>query len=323
MQNRSHESAIKRTSQSHPAKKIWILIRIGRWLMLGVFSLGVILTTIFLIGPSLGYDLIQADAEPSTLVLPLVTNQSQSNLLIVHTGRDIESSYVWIVDGTLAIDVPGGYGQYQLGAIWPLLNIDTKDATYQRAVFSFVLHQPIEQVIPIQTQSDLIGWPLLVQVLKVLITNPNYSGFDRWLLLKTCLIMRSDLPSQVIQVHHYDELIATLRFDPPAFTALADECGIAIMNATELGGLASQYGQILESNGAYVVRIDDAGQALDKSFIILDSKHQDVCLPVGRMLSQLLPFEIEITRASDVYQTYRTPVAVLLGQDVVEFLETY
>ncbi|MFH2022590.1 MAG: LytR C-terminal domain-containing protein [Patescibacteria group bacterium] len=323
MENRLHQPGNHRGIQARSVSRFWTLLRIGRWLSLSLVGLVLGVVIIFLIGPGLGYELMQNKSQVSTLVFPLITNQSQANLLIVQAGHNLESTRVWVIDGALDVKVPGGYGQYQLGAVWPLLELDAKDEAYQRAVLSFVLRQPIAQVLPIKTQGDLIGWPLLLEVLKVGLTDPSYSSYERWLLLKTSLILRANLPTQITKINHLDELMTTVRSDPPAFANWADECGIAVMNATELGGLANQYGQILESNGAYVVRVDDAGQTLEKSFVILDTRHFDTCLPVSHLLSQLLPMKIDITRASDVYQTYRTPVVVLLGQDVEKFLEAY
>jgi hypothetical protein len=296
----------------------WFQKVIGGLLTL-VVGLILLVATVFIFGPGIGYDLLNSGSMSSTLVLPLVETAG-SKLLVIHAGTDLESSHAWVLDDSLVVDVPGGYGEYKLGAIWTLLDIDDRDDEYLRAVYGLILGQPVERVIPVVGDEE-IGWPLLRRLTSALIKDSSYSNFDRWLVLKSILVLRQDLPTQVTKVHHIDELMSAIAFNPPLFSSLADECGLAIMNATDLAGLASKYSQTLEKNGAYVVRVDDAGSLYEKSFVILDAKHKDKCLPVGQLVSQLLPFEVEISRANDVYQTYRTPVALILGQDVAEILE--
>ncbi len=290
-------------------------------ILLIILAILVAITTVFFFGPGLGYDLLRGDSSDlQTLVLVSANRDTQKPVLVVvQAGDDLESSRVGVVDGQLVVDLIGGYGEYKLGSIWPLLDLDGKDANFQRAVFSFVFEQPVKTVVPLNDLSvdTAQKWSLVKQLLVV--SKSSIFDFDQLSQLgQAIFILRHHSTIEVTEYQHIDELTSDLKLQNSVLENSSDECAIAVMNTTDAVGLANRYRQLIETNGGYVVRADDAPKSLEKTIVVIDQQKGEQCNLTARLLTQLFPFEIEVVRAADVYTTYRTPMAILLGEDMAE-----
>ena len=94
-------------------------------------------------------------------------------------------------------------------------------------------------------------------------------------------------------------------------------CSIAVINTTEVNGLASRMSDLLEKNGAYIVRVVSNDLDLDKSYVLVDDSKNN-CLVVAKKLEGLLPQHGELQRG-EVIQPYRADIVIFLGNNLAQF----
>ncbi len=93
-----------------------------------------------------------------------------------------------------------------------------------------------------------------------------------------------------------------------------------MVNATQVAGLAKNFSTVLENSGAYVVRVTDMPEkALESSILI--SKDSTLCQESLNMALNIMPFSEKIEESEDLYETYRSDLVFILGEDLGEFLE--
>lgn len=279
------------------------------------FSLALITVLLFIFGAGWLYQMM-ASHQVENYVLP---SPEAGRVMLVHANRELGESSLVVLEGKVEIELIGGYGKYPLGSVWPLMALDERPSEFVRAVYGFIFHQPVAQVVvlPALESAKPNTWSIQ-RALWRQVFSPNLTFSSRLALIKTSLILRAHPLKSVTSLSHPDELLTLVETDQSAFKLQANDCGLAILNASELSGLANRFRQLIELNQGYVVRVDDATQNLPQTMLVVDVQKGDSCDQTAQLINQLLPFPVTLTRANDVYTTYRTPLALLLGEDLAQ-----
>lgn len=95
----------------------------------------------------------------------------------------------------------------------------------------------------------------------------------------------------------------------------ARACPIAIVNATQTQGLAQRYTTIIENSGGFAIRVANDTSLKEKSSIVM--RPNSPCESVATELVKIFNPSIEITKAEDSNQEYRSEIIVYIGADGV------
>lgn len=201
-----------------------------------------------------------------------------------------------------SLPVGGGYGQYQLDAVQPLLAIDKKSPSAVKSIFSQVLKLPIDQVLVVDQSTQLTNKESLTQLM-----------WDNrfWAWWKVVRAVQTE-NMQLRQVTSVSAVAGVLE----PLTELQSDCPVAIVNATPRSGLASSVSTLLENGQASVVRTTDQAQYLPKTKLVVSQL--GACPVIQRFVQNLLPGEVEFEVNQSITNQHRAEVVLYLGTDVSE-----
>src|SRR5579859_4708194 len=84
------------------------------------------------------------------LFVPRLIDGYKGQILLAHLSPKEHKVDLVFFKPELKSEVIGGYGDYQLQSLWPLLNIDHKDTHFLSAAGTYFLQNVIDEVIPTQ-----------------------------------------------------------------------------------------------------------------------------------------------------------------------------
>lgn len=240
--------------------------------------------------------------------------QSQSYLLVNKSPGEVDELYFLDIqlenkdivlvklDAKAETRLSGGYGEYTLQALYPLLSLDKKSDKEIRANFSQATALPVGKVLSfeslalIQKESSLaLLWQLLSKA---------DSPLERWRLFR--FLLRAPLlnftivsPEEYLSDYSQDRL----------------RCTVAVINSTESSGLAAYFANIYEANRYRVVRVDSDDQtALDSSLLYV-AQSDIACIKEAELAARFLP-ESKIEESEELSKRYRADIVIFLGRDV-------
>ncbi len=288
------------------------------------FSSGLVIAVVILglVGVA-GYGLL---SQVIPRLLPLKEN---SNLVLVASEKYKTPSHVFVlhfrptdqklivakIQADQSVPVIGGFGQYPLRSVWPLLQMEKKPAEFNQAAFSYGLGEIIQGI----GEAPDAMWDTQPDKLKTSLVQALRSQKFTSLSVKDQLILflyTTQLSTDKIEVHEVSSLEKwadvrqqlTLAFPEP-------ECSVAVVNTTSQAGLASTISQVIEQTGYPVIRVTDSKTNLAKTHIFYATEPTN-CSVQAESISQVVPFEVEIAPDTAMTQLYRASIVVEVGQDV-------
>jgi hypothetical protein len=117
------------------------------------------------------------------------------------------------------------------------------------------------------------------------------------------------------------QAIKTLQDDSlPVTAVLPSNCPIAIINTTDISGLAATTSYILEKSGARVIRVDSNGQQLEQTRLVVDNNNLQCQPVVAALTNQVLLGKIDQGTEEDqqLLNRYRADIVLLLGNIVAD-----
>jgi hypothetical protein len=213
------------------------------------------------------------------------------------------------------VKVVGGYGQYPLRSLYPLLTAEKKSRQFVIASYSQALEKVVDDVWvtndPQFFQSQLNVSELLRQLVLFKIQG-DFTLADRISLYKFSLGLRQDQVTftAVQNAEEWVHISAEIEFP-----SQAADCSVAIINTTDIVGIGSQFGKILEKSGFAVVRVADANGVVEKTTLLTDTD-SSTCLDVQSHILHSLPLATKNQFDSQAFQKYRGHVVLILGQDL-------
>jgi hypothetical protein len=217
------------------------------------------------------------------------------------------------------VKVVGGYGQYPLRSLYPLLTTEKKNQQFMLASYSHGLEKTIDEVW-VTNDQQFFGSQLNVsELFRQLVffkIKSKLTVADRISLYRFLLGLRQDQVtfSAVQTDDEWTKVSAKLQFP-----AQAADCSVAIINTTDIAGIGSQFGKILEKSGLAVVRVADANGSVDKTTLLTDGGGADkdsLCADLENHILHTLPIEAKQQFDSQAFQKYRGHLVLILGQDM-------
>lgn len=243
-----------------------------------------------------------------------VIDDNKGIFLIAHVGTEVPKPSLHAVSGKTVVELPEEYGEYELGAVLPLLDLEGKPMAYKRAVFSRILTIPVSSFLAIDE-------PVAVAA--------DFSQL-RSVLQRTAFkkLRQLELPWQEIALLPLlkDQQITTLSTSLEEMRAQLQAamvrsvsrselaCTLAIVNTTEESGLARQLATVLEQGGVRVVRITDTSKIEEHSRFLMDTNRTE-CAWIVPLVRSWFFSDVSVEQESEAEQSYRAWGVVFIGSD--------
>lgn len=220
-------------------------------------------------------------------------------------------------DKNMTVDLAGGFGNYKLNAVGPLLAIDKKNLSEQRSLFSLAIWYPINQLWEIHQPVTFNDDKNITQLADLLIKNQinaPISNSQRW---RWWLLLRFLRPDQITYTNVSD-FEDWQSIQEQLHVSAQSDCSVTIVNLTSISGMARLWGSLTEKMGISVVRVTDEQDTGDKTHLVLDTDSKQ-CQKVTSQIQQILPFAAPTSNETNIRSRYRSDVVLFLGQDMASF----
>jgi hypothetical protein len=187
--------------------------------------------------------------------------------------------------------------------------LQTTDSGQQAKLFSWLLNNRVDRVVIVPEDFNLEKNGNLVSVLRKLALRQSID----WPQRKEMLRLYAAAKGAEITPQDKKEQIQNIEFP------IIDEggCSLAVINTTQISGLAGQVGGIAENMGVRVIRIDSNDLDLEQSKLVV--KNLSKCSTVFDSMRQVLlgqPKRVEDEKQMDqLLARFRADFVVLIGSD--------
>lgn len=254
-----------------------------------------------------------------TLVLVDPQPGNQTDIIVVQLAANSKKVIIYAVPAQITSQLFSGYGEYQLSAIYPLLQLERKDKQYQAATFGAVLGAVVDAVIPIDRLGDQISFATLEKNPQRVLTqamrplwwqrSASVDWQTRWQWLM--YLERADLTWVALKS---PEAIGSFQFET-TFGELKD-CSVAVINTTRVKGLARRISNELENSGLTVIRTA-AEQSTEATSVVYYDESYPKCHQLVPYLQQALPEYRTAQKDQNLVNRFRANLVVVLGADLI------
>lgn len=228
-----------------------------------------------------------------------------STFIIAHIGREVPTPSLFVLPAKLRVLVPNGYGEYELGAVLPLLTLEEKDATYTRAVFSRILGVPVQRILTVDAH---VATSLKSEAFAKL---KNFK--IPWHELAVLELLEEG--SEDLQADSIAEVQKKLQTSLVRVVSRSElACTLAIVNTTEETGLAGQLATILEQSGVRVVKITDTS-TLQENSSLKTGQDRPECAWIVPLITAWFYSDLTVSQSAEVEKSYRAWGVVFIGTD--------
>lgn len=244
--------------------------------------------------------------------IAIVPAEAEGSVTVIHFGDQLKKSHVFILNGDTVVDLPGEYGEYRLSAVYPLLQIEQKDQRYVIGSMNRVTGVFLNKIITTPTQLSATPKELGSQLISFFWNQALHQGkVDTMLLSSWYALQYESVVSTEVPI---DQVAARLEKETGGTFAARDECSIAILNSTDISGLAGRLSDIVENNGGVVIRLGQYSELLENSVLLYDPS-EIKCKAALEQIATLSPVPFEIKEDSSVQNTFRAPIVAIIGSN--------
>lgn len=308
--SRSASSSSKKRPTNQPKNKKKIVFpKFLKNFIVVILSLFLLLIAISL---SLSYFFPLKSAK--TIFLARNTNSQDQKVYLLRLVPSERSATLIELDSDKKVEVLGGYGEYKLQALYPLLKLEKKKDSFIRSALSLSLETIVDEVVVIPDNS-ILHIEDQKNLEKVLL-DASYTKFINFtqfykLFSYYSFVREASYDNQVPQDGEFSRgTKLVLKAETP------ESCPVAILNTTETRGLAGKIGEVFSNSGINVIRVDSDTERVEKSQIYFDDTIKG-CIDLVDKTSQIIPNSL-IEANMEISQRYRAGIVVLLGQDFSE-----
>ncbi|PIY80215.1 MAG: hypothetical protein COY80_03925 [Candidatus Pacebacteria bacterium CG_4_10_14_0_8_um_filter_42_14] len=242
--------------------------------------------------------------------------ENTSTLYIAYTGSNQLQPQLFAIDGSEQVKVSGGYGQYKLASVVPLLQMEGKSEQETAAALARALGLPVSRIITLKEQ---IPQPAtkseLVSVLyKSLFKQLTHFAIPREELLFLEAVRQAPI-LEVLPLNESQKAISRL-LDLTAQVQQFSLCSVAIVNTTGEPGQARQLANMLERRGGRVVRITDT-QVQSEQTILHYHAEASSCQSIISVVKTWFSKPLEISENSLETEKYRSQLVIFIGMDSI------
>lgn len=264
----------------------------------------------------------------SHLNLVLISSAAEAKNTFVISLEPGKSLNILVLPDNLYLEVPYGYGQYQLGSIYPLGELEGQAGKLMKATIQQSLAIPVEAYLKLSQncfgqepaecclealkgrgETDLSRWDLFRLWLKI--KELRQDEMSRVNLIETASLKELELPDGTVVLETESTLMDSLVKKFFSDRRVRDEAlKIEILNATKYGGVANEVARLLDNTGGVVIGINNAEVKSQKSKI----KSQDEKIKNSytvKKLEKILGIETEAGEMTDS----RADILIILGED--------
>ncbi len=308
----------KRTRKNHLSKdksQPNLVVRLIRSLIVSVITL--LCLTIVLVGSIwvAGPRLFALDNYKNILFFSSEIDSDKGKTIIAYFFPDSQEVKVISVKST-EVSVLGGYGEYELDRLYPLLAMERKKAPYQKAAYSWGTQTVIDHLHRTNSNDELNNKKQLLKQLKIAAFNNIINPREFVELAKAFFFTRS-IPTE--QIIFSEEEVAADKLDILNNLVLYEDCTVAVVNTTEKLGLASKLSGVIEQNGVVVVRVTDQDSPYQLSTFSFSADHGS-CLSLSERLEVLFPNKLIKQQNQQLQQEYRADLVIFIGKDMADLL---
>ncbi len=310
-------SQVQRSTRTSSGKNNWIFIHTGTRVLLWATLIGV---GISLVGYILFQVVVQQALRTGTQTVLLVPStvddaapaQSQAphEIWVVALAQNIVDSKILSLPADTPVELPGGYGSYRLGAVYPLLQLEGKDTQFVRASYSQSLGILTDLVIPLnqyERGDSAVKRKVLESVWQWLVHRDQ----SALIFLKTWLFLKQQpQPKPLTSVTELQKGFSQFE----STRQQVQECPVGILNGSETAGAAGKLSKLLEAGKIVTIRVGTFPEDASQTKIYHDGRAE--CAGVlARTNSALLQgAQIEIDK--QMTTQYRSAIVVVLGKDL-------
>lgn len=264
----------------------------------------------------------------SHLNLVLISSAVEAKNALVISLEPEKSLNILVLPDNLYLEVPYGYGQYQLGSIYPLGELEGQAGKLMKATIQQSLAIPVEAYLKLSRncsgqepagcclealkgrgETDLSRWDLFRLWLKI--KQLRQDEASRVNLIETSILKELELPDGTVVLKTESTLMDNLVKKFFSDRRVRDEAlKIEILNATKYVGVANEVARLLDNIGGVVIGINNAEVKSQKSKI----KSQDEKIKNSytvKKLEKILGIEAETGEMGDS----RADLLIILGED--------
>lgn len=292
-----------------------LILRIIKNSLITLFVLigliAILLGSIWIAGPHL----FALDNHKNILFASSKIDSPESNIYLAYFFPPTKEITISLIKSD-QISVLGGYGDYELERVYPLLNLERKKDDFQLAAMSWGTRTLIDSILDIKPTAQIISKKQLQRQLWTASLNHLTNPRESIELLKAFFFTRS-VP--VEQIYFSDQSISVNELNILDNVVLYEDCLVAVVNTSEKIGLASKMSDILEKNGAMVVRVTDQNSPYQLSTFSFSSSHGS-CQALSKRLGVLFPGKVIQQNHSQLQQEYRADLVIFIGKDLADLI---
>ncbi len=248
-------------------------------------------------------------------------DSSEAKIVFAFLSGKTQETIIANIDPSTPVPVIGGYGEYQLKAVRPLLKLDKKSSTFVNAAYSWGVGRVVDDVVALPAD-----YPLSLTA-----DQTTVGSFLRQLLVHQPLLNKDWLRVAQMYIfaantHQLEKPIATLSVpqlnDIPSTFDQAPGCSLAVINTTPATGLATKMSTLLESSNVRVIRVSDSNFSQPET-TLFTKQDQSGCNEVFTHLTGLWPWEVAIKVDEKMVNQYRADGVIVLGNDFPHLFDNW
>lgn len=240
--------------------------------------------------------------------VPSKKDDQIDKIIIASFDEKSQKVYLYTLPSELKTTLIGGYGEYPLGSILPLLKIDKKDTFFVSAAFSHAFGLAIDGVEEISINQK-IDKNFLIKSL--------FSNKKTWPMALQ-LVKTPQLDWRMSELNTWEDWEKAL--DNQFKGRLDEHCSIAIVNATNSNGLASSFSQILENSGLDVVRTTDSIWDKPVTSLYKGDSIDETCGQAIDLIQKASPVLVPIYQDEAKVSQYRARLVLFIGDEIANIL---
>lgn len=285
-------------------------LNLGVRVLVGGTIVGIIIAVALYIGFQTMVQQALTTGMQTVLFVPKTVEDAPAEVWVIKLDRDIADSTIIAIPANSQVELPGGYGKYRLGAVYPLLDLENKDYQFIRASYSRSLGVLVDTVVP------LTAYGRDSAELKTLILHSVWKWVwhrdtDSLVILKAWLFLkRNPVPLQANSVEVLQQQVAGFEASREA----AQGCPVGILNGSETAGAAGSLSRLLEAGKIITIRVGTFPQDVSQTEIYHDGRAE--CLPVLERVSSSLLHKPLVELDKQMTTQYRSAIVIVLGKDL-------
>ena len=288
-----------------------LILRIAKYFLITTTT--VVGLTIVLLGSvwAVGPRLFVLDNSKNILFTSSEIDSPKSQIYLAYFFPPTKEIRVTPIESS-SVPVLGGYGEYELERVYPLLTLEHKKLDFKLAAMSWGMNTVVDSIVDIKPSATISNKKQLQQQLWGATFNHLTTPRELIELLKAFFFTRS-VP--VEQITFEDRVTSVNELDILDNVVLYEDCSVAVVNTTENIGLASKMSAILEKNGVVVVRVTDQNSPYQLSTFSFSADHGS-CQSLSKRLQVLFPSEVSQQQHDQLQQEYRADLIIFIGKDL-------